>query len=78
MTAFAFIMGVVPLMLATDSSAASRAVIGTAVFFAMLVATVIGIFIYPALFVLVDTIATGRKARVTRGVPAAPVEMAGH
>jgi HAE1 family hydrophobic/amphiphilic exporter-1 len=63
MTALAFIMGVVPLMLATGSGAASRAVMGTAVFFGMLVATIIGVFLYPALFVLVDTVAQGRMWR---------------
>jgi HAE1 family hydrophobic/amphiphilic exporter-1 len=78
MTAFAFIMGVVPLMLATGSGAASRAVMGTAVFFGMLVATVIGIFIYPALFVLIDTVSSRGSAQVARGVTNAPVEVAGH
>jgi len=81
MTAFAFIMGVIPLMLATGSGAASRAVMGTAVFFGMLVATFVGVFIYPALFVLVDTIASGRKPRKASIAPpiqhAAP-EGAGH
>jgi len=81
MTAFAFIMGVIPLMLATGSGAASRAVMGTAVFFGMLVATVVGVFIYPALFVLVDRIASGRKPRKAAAAPpiqqAAP-EGAGH
>jgi hypothetical protein len=54
---------------------------GTAVFFGMLVATVVGVFIYPALFVLIDTIASGRKPRKSSVAPpiqrAAP-EGAGH
>jgi hypothetical protein len=54
---------------------------GTAVFFGMLVATVVGVFIYPALFVLVDRIASGRKPRKAAAAPpiqqAAP-EGAGH
>src|SRR4029077_15982210 len=62
MTAFAFIMGVIPLMLATGSGAASRAVMGTAVFFGMLVATFVGVFIYPALFVLVELVTRRRVA----------------
>jgi HAE1 family hydrophobic/amphiphilic exporter-1 len=62
MTAFAFIMGVIPLMLATGSGAASRATMGTAVFFGMLVATIVGVFIYPALFVLIDWLTHSRKA----------------
>jgi HAE1 family hydrophobic/amphiphilic exporter-1 len=60
MTAFAFIMGVIPLMTATGSGAASRVTMGTAVFFGMLVATIIGVFIYPALFVLVEAVARRR------------------
>jgi HAE1 family hydrophobic/amphiphilic exporter-1 len=72
MTAFAFIMGVIPLMLATGSGAASRAVMGTAVFWGMLVATIIGVFIYPALFVLVDWLAH-REFRIRRPEPAPPV-----
>ena len=68
-------------MLATGSGAASRAVMGTAVFFGMLVATFVGVFIYPALFVLVDTLATGRKARkapVTPPIQHPAPEGAGH
>ncbi|HSG02063.1 MAG TPA: efflux RND transporter permease subunit, partial [Vicinamibacterales bacterium] len=60
MTAFAFIMGAVPLMLATGSGAASRAIMGTAVVFGMLIATAVGVFIYPALFVFAERLA-GRK-----------------
>jgi HAE1 family hydrophobic/amphiphilic exporter-1 len=72
MTAFAFIMGVIPLMLATGSGAASRSIMGTAVFFGMLVATFIGVFIYPALFVLIQRLA-GSKTPVaaSAGPPAA-------
>ena len=54
MTAFAFILGVVPLMLASGSGAHARQVMGTAVFFGMLVATVLGVFIIPALYVIVE------------------------
>jgi multidrug efflux pump subunit AcrB len=71
MTAFAFIMGVVPLMLATGSGAASRVTMGTAVFFGMLVATIVGILIYPALFVLIETLAHRRlfvRAPVTKAI----------
>lgn len=54
MTAFAFIMGVVPLMLASGSGANSRQIMGTAVFWGMLVATLAGVFIIPALYVFVE------------------------
>ena len=54
MTAFAFILGVVPLMLATGSGANARQIMGTAVFWGMLVATVAGVFLVPALYVWVE------------------------
>jgi HAE1 family hydrophobic/amphiphilic exporter-1 len=54
MTAFAFILGVVPLMLASGSGAESRRVMGTAVFWGMLVATVLGVFVTPALYALAE------------------------
>ena len=41
MTAFAFILGVVPLMIATGAGAASRQSIGTTVFGGMLAATIL-------------------------------------
>jgi hypothetical protein len=49
-------------MLASGSGAASRATMGTAVFFGMLVATIVGVFIYPALFVLIEWLSRSRKA----------------
>lgn len=54
MTAFTFILGVVPLMLATGSGANARQIMGTAVFWGMLVATVAGVFLIPALYVWVE------------------------
>ena len=58
MTAVAFLMGVLPLILATGSNAVARNIMGLALFGGMLVATVIGLYAYPALFVLV-----GRMSR---------------
>jgi HAE1 family hydrophobic/amphiphilic exporter-1 len=78
MTALAFIMGVVPLMLATGSGAASRVTMGTAVFSGMLVATVVGVFIYPALFVLVETVARRRKAPLAPALADPVPESGGH
>jgi len=52
MTAVSFIIGVLPMMLATGAGAQSRRIIGTTVFSGMLVATVVGIIFIPALFVL--------------------------
>ena len=50
MTAFSFIMGVFPLVIATGAGASSRRAIGTTVFAGMLAATLLGIFLIPALF----------------------------
>ncbi len=50
MTAFSFILGVLPLVIATGASANSRRAIGTTVFSGMLAATLVGIFL-PALYV---------------------------
>jgi HAE1 family hydrophobic/amphiphilic exporter-1 len=78
MTAFAFIMGVIPLMLASGSGAASRAAMGSAVFFGMLVATMIGVFIYPALFVLISWFDRKKTATdAAAGPPASSPEPAG-
>jgi len=61
MTAFAFIMGVVPLMLASGAGAAAQTRMGTAVFSGMLVATVVGVFLIPGLFAMVERIKFGKK-----------------
>ena len=47
MTAFAFILGVVPLMIATGPGAEMRQALGTAVFFGMLGVTIMGLFLTP-------------------------------
>jgi multidrug efflux pump len=52
MTAFAFILGVVPLLVASGAGAASRLSMGTTVFGGMIAATVIGIVFVPVLFVI--------------------------
>lgn len=54
MTAFAFILGVVPLMLATGSGAGGRRSLGTAVVFGMLVVTIFGVIVAPGLFKLIE------------------------
>ncbi|MGM0427907.1 MAG: efflux RND transporter permease subunit [Thermodesulfobacteriota bacterium] len=50
MTAFSFILGVSPLVIATGAGAAGRRAIGTTVFSGMLAATLVGIFVIPALY----------------------------
>ncbi|UCG21820.1 MAG: efflux RND transporter permease subunit, partial [Deltaproteobacteria bacterium] len=50
MTAFTFILGVAPMVIASGAGAGSRRAIGTTVFSGMLMATLVGIFLIPALY----------------------------
>jgi multidrug efflux pump subunit AcrB len=61
MTSFAFILGVLPLMLASGAGAASRHSIGTGVFAGMLFATTIGIFFIPLFFGVIRNLAERRS-----------------
>ena len=86
MTALSFVLGVVPLVVASGSGAASRQVMGAAVFWGMLIAAATGLFLWPALFALVDGLTSRRRgggagtdadadaerARTRAGVPPAP------
>jgi HAE1 family hydrophobic/amphiphilic exporter-1 len=54
MTAFAFILGVVPLMLATGAGAASRQSIGTTVFGGMLAATILTLIFVPVFYATIE------------------------
>lgn len=54
MTSFAFILGCVPLMLASGSGAASRSTMGTGVVFGMTISTLIGLFLIPVCYVFVQ------------------------
>jgi hydrophobe/amphiphile efflux-1 (HAE1) family protein len=60
MTSFAFILGCVPLMLASGSGAASRSTMGTGVVAGMTVATVVGLFLIPVCYAFVGRL-SGRK-----------------
>jgi multidrug efflux pump subunit AcrB len=55
MTAFAFILGVLPLVMAHGAGAAARASIGIAVFAGMLFASTVGLFFIPMLYVLIQS-----------------------
>src|SRR5215470_13777443 len=61
MTSFAFILGCVPLMLATGSGAASRSTMGTGVVYGMTIATAVGLFIIPVCYVFVQRLSEGKK-----------------
>ncbi len=56
MTAFTFILGVLPLIVATGAGAGSRVAIGVPVFYGMLLGTAGGLVVIPLLYVLVQTI----------------------
>jgi HAE1 family hydrophobic/amphiphilic exporter-1 len=55
MTAFSFILGVIPLVIASGAGARSRVSLGTAVFGGMLVYTILGVFFIPSLYAIVET-----------------------
>jgi HAE1 family hydrophobic/amphiphilic exporter-1 len=69
MTAFAFILGVVPLVLASGAGAEGRKVMGMAVFSGMLIATFLGVFLVPVLFVMVEKVLMGRRETTTGSAP---------
>jgi HAE1 family hydrophobic/amphiphilic exporter-1 len=56
MTAFAFILGVVPLLTASGAGAEARKVMGMAVFSGMSIATLLGVLLVPVLFVVIEKI----------------------
>jgi HAE1 family hydrophobic/amphiphilic exporter-1 len=74
MTAFAFILGCIPLLTAKGAGAAARNTLGTVVVFGTLTATLIGIFMTPALYVFVEkmVILTGGGKKKTVEATAAP------
>jgi len=61
MTSFAFILGCVPLWIATGAGSVGRQIMGTTVIGGMLAATALAIFIIPALYVIVERVAGLRK-----------------
>ena len=73
MTAFAFILGVVPLVVAEGAGSASRRTMGTAVFGGMSVATCLGVFMIPVLYTFIEVLIERRSRRVSVAL-AMPVE----
>jgi HAE1 family hydrophobic/amphiphilic exporter-1 len=59
MTAFAFILGVIPLMLASGAGAASRQSIGTTVFGGMLAATILSLALVPVFYAVIERLREG-------------------
>jgi HAE1 family hydrophobic/amphiphilic exporter-1 len=63
MTAFSFILGVFPLVIAAGSGAESRKVMGMALLGGMSLATLLGVFLYPMLFVAIGKLFGYEKKR---------------
>jgi multidrug efflux pump len=72
MTSFAFILGVLPLVVSHGAGAEMRRTLGTAVFAGMLGVTIFGIFLTPVFFYVVRRI-TGRRSGVKQAHPPASV-----
>ena len=69
MTSFAFVLGCVPLFVATGAGSVGRQIMGTTVIGGMLAATGIAIFIIPALYVIVERVSTMGKHRASAPAP---------
>ena len=80
MTSFAFILGCVPLMLASGSGAAARSTMGTGVVYGMTIATAVGLFIIPVCYVFVQRIVErgGKKPAQAKPTAAATPEPPAH
>lgn len=63
MTAFSFILGVIPLVIASGSGAEARKVMGMALLGGMGIATILGVFMYPMLFVFIGRLAKYEQKR---------------
>jgi hydrophobe/amphiphile efflux-1 (HAE1) family protein len=78
MTAFAFILGVTPLLTASGAGAEARKVMGMTVFAGMLIATMLAVVLIPALFVTVSKLSGSKPGTATPDTPAAPSHGGGH
>ena len=67
MTAFTCVLGAMPMLFASGAGAASRIHVGTVMFYGMTVATVLGIFLIPGLFVMMQTLREGVKSMLGIG-----------
>jgi multidrug efflux pump subunit AcrB len=66
MTSFAFILGVLPLVLSSGSGSEMRQAVGVAVFFGMLGVTMFGLMFTPIFYMLVRRLADPRPRRKAR------------
>jgi HAE1 family hydrophobic/amphiphilic exporter-1 len=77
MTSFAFILGCVPLWTAKGAGAIGRRVLGSSVITGMTAATVLGVFLVPVLYVVVERIA-GKEKKEAAEIPGAAALQEGH
>jgi len=80
MTSFAFILGVVPLVIAEGAGAASRQALGTAVFGGMIASTVLAVFFVPIFYVVVQRFSeyvSPPQGHAKEGHPAKPAVVHG-
>jgi hypothetical protein len=83
MTSFAFILGVVPLVLATGAGAEMRKTLGIAVFSGMLGVTAFGIFFTPVFYAVIRRFTEPKAAAIAgsiseKSITAAPPDTNGH
>ena len=79
MTSFAFILGVLPLVIATGAGAAARRSIGIAVFSGMIASTCLVVVFVPSFYVVLQRLEEWRtrgKAQKAKKAPAGPAEAA--
>jgi hydrophobe/amphiphile efflux-1 (HAE1) family protein len=69
MTSFAFILGLVPLVIATGAAQISRRSVGTPVFFGMIAASFVGIFVIPMLYTMFQYMREWARVKVFRLPP---------
>jgi multidrug efflux pump subunit AcrB len=74
MTSFAFILGVLPLVIATGAGAGARRALGTTVFSGMITATLLAVFIVPVLYVVVNRLLLRSAREPVRVASPAPAE----
>ncbi len=78
MTSFAFILGCVPLMLASGSGAAARSTMGTGVVWGMSIATALGLFLTPVCYVFIQRLSERQRPQTHPPAPPHTPAKGGH
>ncbi len=66
MTALSFVLGTLPLLIATGAGAGSRKALGTAVFGGMIVATILGVLLTPAIYRMIQGLSESVRRKRAR------------